>query len=98
MFYTLGHYPFLSSKKDCQINKIKNSQFLFLTGNAIDNMGSSTPRPVEGTPLPPPRPSPQVQRDDLNINLLPEPNAVSSEHISQNTTQSNSSSCNAIST
>ncbi|NP_001243565.1 GDNF family receptor alpha-3 precursor [Danio rerio] len=44
--------------------------------NAIDNMGSSTPRPVEGTPLPPPRPSPQVQRDELNINLLPEPNAV----------------------
>ncbi|XP_056625551.1 GDNF family receptor alpha-3 [Triplophysa dalaica] len=41
--------------------------------NAIDSMGSSTPRPVEGTPLPPPRPSPQVQLDDLNINLLPEP-------------------------
>ncbi len=44
-------------------------------------MGSSTPRPVEGTPLPPPRPSTQVQRDELNFNMLPEPNAVSRERI-----------------
>ncbi|XP_026872910.2 GDNF family receptor alpha-3 [Electrophorus electricus] len=50
--------------------------------NAIDNMGSSTPWPVEGTPPPPPRPSPHLQHDELNFNLLPDLNSVeeSEEH------------------
>ncbi|XP_022527734.2 GDNF family receptor alpha-3 [Astyanax mexicanus] len=44
--------------------------------NAIDNMGSSNPRPVEGTPLPPPRPSPHLQHDELHVNLLSDLNSV----------------------
>ncbi|KAI4885142.1 hypothetical protein NFI96_030568 [Prochilodus magdalenae] len=43
--------------------------------NAIDNMGSSNPRPVEGTPLPPPRPSPHFRHDELHISQ-PSDNSV----------------------
>ncbi|KAK1789274.1 hypothetical protein P4O66_015205 [Electrophorus voltai] len=51
--------------------------------NAIDNMGSPTPWPVEGTPLPPPRPSPHLQHDELNFNLLPDLNSVGAEHVEE---------------
>ncbi|XP_058264847.1 GDNF family receptor alpha-3 isoform X1 [Hemibagrus wyckioides] len=44
--------------------------------NAIENMGSANPRPVEGTLLPPPRPSPQIQHDELNVNLFEDLNSV----------------------
>ncbi|XP_030622720.1 GDNF family receptor alpha-3 [Chanos chanos] len=39
--------------------------------NAINTMGSSSPRPVESTPLPPPHPSPLIQQDSLDVNHLP---------------------------
>ncbi|GAA6070146.1 GDNF family receptor alpha-3 isoform X1 [Tachysurus ichikawai] len=44
--------------------------------NAIENMGSASPRPVEGTLLPPPRPSPHIQHDELNVNLFEDLNSV----------------------
>ncbi|KAJ8405445.1 hypothetical protein AAFF_G00319180 [Aldrovandia affinis] len=44
--------------------------------NAISAMGSSSPRPVEGTPPPPPRPSPRIQHDNFNVNIIPEINTV----------------------
>ncbi|XP_062856727.1 GDNF family receptor alpha-3 [Trichomycterus rosablanca] len=41
---------------------------------AIENMGSSNPRPVEGTLLPPPRPSPHIHYE--NVDLLTNLNSV----------------------
>ncbi|KAJ8254733.1 hypothetical protein GJAV_G00196600 [Gymnothorax javanicus] len=44
--------------------------------NAISAMGSPSPRLIESTPLPPPRPSPRIQHDDISINIVPEINIV----------------------
>lgn len=65
-----------------------------VTGNAIENMGSANPRPVEGTLLPPPRPSPHSEHVELNVNLFEDLNSVgtntdttskTTEHTSQQT-------------
>lgn len=46
-------------------------------------MGSANPRPVEGTLLPPPRPSPHVQQDNLNVNFFGDLNSVGTEHLQE---------------
>lgn len=58
----------------------------FVTGNAIENMGSASPRPVEGTLLPPPRPSPHIQHDELNVNLFEDLNSVGNDNDTANKT------------
>lgn len=62
---------------------------LVVTGNAIENMGNASPRPVEGTLLPPPRPSPDIDQDELDVHLYKDLNSVgtvtdnNTKHITQ---------------
>ncbi|KAM6986668.1 GDNF family receptor alpha-4-like [Aplochiton taeniatus] len=48
--------------------------------NAINSMGSSSPRPVESTPLPMPRPSPPIFQEKVHVSVntitLPELNSM----------------------
>lgn len=58
-----------------------------VTGNAIENMGSANPRPVEGTLLPPPRPSPHIHQEELNINLFEDLNSVGTDEATEHKAQ-----------
>ncbi|TTE22038.1 GDNF family receptor alpha-4 [Bagarius yarrelli] len=49
--------------------------------NAIENMGSSNPRPVEGTLLPPPRPSPHILQEEIHVNMFEDLNSMAKKKV-----------------